>query len=239
MLFEKKNLEKELLSKRKQFINDTSLLEEIRSILSDDEGKRAIIRNKLSSKSSTISNDLVLDYLETDKIFHIDQIKSICIDYRLRFLDSHLFKNTIPEEAVSEIKRLEKEHATKLEGFKIMAPSKLFHLKNYDDPLLFVPIGNNYYYLIHKWGNDMSGYRKLIMRPYRDMGSFVAFIALISLVLAFITPTNVLGGNISTSVFRALSFLFIFKSICGITLYYCFWKGKNFNTEIWNSKYYN
>jgi hypothetical protein len=239
MLFEKKNIEKELLSKRKQFIADASLLEEVKRILSDDESKREIIKNKLTNKSSTTSNGLLFHYLETDKIFHIDHIKNICIDYRLRFLDSHLFKNVIPEEAVSKIKHLESLHNTALNGFKIMAPSKLFHLKNYDDPLLFVPIGNNYYYLIHKWGNDMSGYRKLMMRPYRDMGSFVAFIALISLAFAFITPTNVLGGDMSTSVFRALSFLFIFKSLCGVTLYYCFWKGKNFNSEIWNSSYYN
>ena len=239
MLFEKKNLEKELLSKRKQFIDDTSLLKEIERILSDDENKRDAIKNKLANKSSTTFNTLMFHYLETDSIFHIDQIKNICIDYRLRFLDNHLFKNIIPEEAISKIKRLESLHNTTLNGFKIMAPSKLFHLKNYDDPLLFVPIGNNYYYLIHKWGNDMSGYRKLLMRPYRNMGSFIAFIALISLALAFITPNNVLEGDMSTSVFRALSFLFIFKSICGITLYYCFWKGKNFNSEIWNSNYYN
>ena len=37
-----------------------------------------------------------------------------------------------------------------------MAPSKLFELENYDDPLLFASLGDGYYYLIHKWGNDLS-----------------------------------------------------------------------------------
>ena len=36
-----------------------------------------------------------------------------------------------------------------------MAPSALFRLEKTDDPLLFVPLGNNYYYLVHKWGNDL------------------------------------------------------------------------------------
>ena len=238
MLLEKKNLVNELLQERNKFIKETELLAEIKSILFNDEKKRELIKDKLTSESSTKSNEFVSDLLETDKIFHIDQIKSIAIAYRLRFLDSNLFKNQIPEEAISNIKALEKNHDTNLSGFKIMAPSKLFHLKNYDDPLLFVPIGNNYYYLIHKWGNDLSPYRKILMRPFKDMGSLITLLLVVSFLLALITPVDILG-KVSPEIFKALSFLFIFKSLCGITLYYCFWKGKNFNEEIWNSKYYN
>ncbi len=238
MVFDKKNLETELLTQRKKFITETDLLAEIKTILAADDVKRELIKEKLSSNSSTNANKFDFELLETDKIFHLNQIKNICVDYRLRFLDSHLFKNTIPEEAISKIKSLEQDHNTSLNGFKIMAPSKLFHLKNYDDPLLFVPLGNNYYYLIHKWGNDISPFRKIVMRPFRDMGSMVSFLLLVSFILAFIVPLNALG-KVSPDILRALSFLFIFKSLCGITLYYCFWKGKNFNTEIWNSKYYN
>ena len=102
----------------------------------------------------------MFDLLETDKIFHIDQIKKLAINFRLRFLDSHLFKNQIPDEAITKIRVLEKNHKTTLQGFKIIAPSKTFQLENYDDPLLFAPIGNNYYYLIHKWGNDLSRYSR-------------------------------------------------------------------------------
>jgi hypothetical protein len=156
----------------------------------------------------------------------------------MRFLDSHLFKNDIPDEAISKIKNLEISHNTKLEGFKIMAPSKLFHLKNFDDPLLFVPIGNNYYYLIHKWGNDLSPFRKITMRPFRNLGSLLTLLLAVSLGLAFLVPQDALG-KVSHDIFVALSFLFIFKSLCGITLYFCFWQGKNFNEEIWDSKFYN
>ena len=101
-------------------------------------------------------NNFDFDKLETQRIFHLNQIRKVCIDYRLRFLDLKYFKGNIPKEGIDKITQLEKEHQTSLEGFKIMAPSVLFRLKKTDDPLLFVPLGNNYFYLVHKWGNDLS-----------------------------------------------------------------------------------
>ena len=237
-MFEKKNLELELLLERGKFVSEVELMAEIKMIFDEDEAKRASIHKKLAGESSTNDNKFNIDLLETCKIFHLDQIKSICIDYRLRFLDSHLFKNDIPEEAISKIKSMEKDHNCDLRGFKIIAPSKLFHLKNFDDPLLFVPIGNNYYYLIHKWGGEINPFRKLAVRPFRNLSSFFMFLMVISFGLAFIAPYDILG-QVTPGIFRALSFLFIFKSLVGIALYYCFWKGKNFNEAIWNSKFYN
>ena len=238
MVFERVNLQKKLLSDRNRFVSENDLMDEIKSIFDQDDLIRTEIRQKLRTDSSTKQNVFNLDLLETDKIFHLEQIKNICVDYRLRFLDSSLFKNEIPEEAVSIIKNLEKSHNTILDGFKIMAPSKLFHLKNFDDPLLFVPIGNDYFYLVHKWGGELNPFRKLAVRPFRNLSSFFALLLVISMVLAFITPYDILG-QVSPEIFRMLSFMFIFKSLAGIALYYCFWKGKNFNEAIWNSKYYN
>ena len=104
--------------------------------------------------------------LHTDKIFHIKDIKTLCINYRLRFLDAHFFKGDFPEEAISKIRELEKIHRSKLTGFKIVAPSKLLKLENLDDPLLFASMGNDYFYLIHKWGNDLKWYRRLLVLPF-------------------------------------------------------------------------
>ncbi|MDI1256644.1 MAG: hypothetical protein PSV16_11145 [Flavobacterium sp.] len=232
------NLEEALLKERKKHQTEQALLEEVKAILAHDEDQRTVIKNKLTVESSTKSNKLNLELLETDKIFHLDQVRKICVDYRFRFLDVNLFKGTVPEEAISKIKNLEKMHHAILDGFKIMAPSKLFHLKNHDDPLLFVPIGNNYFYLIHKWGNDINPLRKIAVRPFKNMQSLMVLLLILSLLLAFIVPENALG-TVNPDILVALSFLFIFKSLCGITLYYAFWKGKNFNEFIWDSNYYN
>ena len=82
-----------------------------------------------------------------------------------------------------------------------MAPSKLFRLKNTDDPLLFVPLGNSYFYLVHKWGNDLHPFRKLFMWPLKNLWNMIIFLLFISLFLTYITPTSIFSKVESWSVF--------------------------------------
>jgi len=238
MWWETNNLTEALLQKRHKAVTEEALMEAVKNILERDEAARDAIKLQLGNSEGTDENLFIFDFLESDKIFHISQIKAICIDYRLRFLGSHLYKSTVPHEAVSKIKHLEKQHNTTLQGFKIVAPSSQFHLENYDDPLLFAPIGNGYYYLIHKWGNDLNKFRKAMVRPMRDFGSLLLFLAFASLVFTMLI-TKLLFTGTHTDQFMLIAFLFTFKAFCGIALYYCFWKGKNFNAYIWDSPYYN
>lgn len=235
MLLNKKNLVNELLYNRSKFITEDQLLEEVKSILDENEVQRSLIKTTLKSKSSTKVNEFEFDLLQTDKIFHVSQIKNVCIDYRLRFLDSNLFINQIPEEAISKISDLEKLHGTSLEGFKIVAPSKMFQLLQYDDPLLFAPIGNDYYYLIHKWGNDFSWHRKLMVLPIKNMMNFVIFCGIISALIIAISPMDNLSKDIPLA--PIILFLFMFKAVIASSAYYFFLAGKNFNSEIWNRKF--
>ena len=48
--------------------------------------------------------------------------------------------------------------------------SKLFRLKNTDDPLLFVPLGNSYFYLVHKWGNDLHPFENYLCGRLKTYG---------------------------------------------------------------------
>ncbi len=235
MLMNKKTLVDELLQDRKKFISELQLLEEVKAILENNELERQEIKEKLKTKSSTNVNKFEFDLLETDKIFHINQIKKVCIDYRLRFLDSNLFKNEIPEEAITKISALEKAHETSLEGFKIIAPSKAFQLINYDDPLLFAPIGNDYYYLIHKWGNDLVWYRKLMVSPFKNLMNFVVFCGIISAVIIAVSPVDDLSKDVPMA--PIILFLFMFKAVIASIAYYFFLMGKNFNSEIWDRKF--
>jgi hypothetical protein len=237
MLVNTTNLEVALRLEREKNKSKNTILDEVKAILLENEEDRNLIKNQLRLKSSTKLNQLNFDLLETEEIFHISTIKNVCIDYRLRFLESHFFKNTIPEEAISKIANLEKRHKTKLNGFMVIAPSKAFHLVSYDDPLLFAPIGNNYYYFIHKWGNDMKPFRKIIVKPVRNLYNFFIASIIISALFTIAVPVN----NLSKSVPLApvIIFLFTFKSIVAVFLYYFFLVGKNFNEEIWNRKYYN
>ena len=181
-------------------------------------------------------NNFDLDKLATANIFHIDNIKNTCIDYRLRFLDLKYFKNDLPQEAFDKIARLEAVHGTTLSGFKIMAPSKLFRLKNTDDPLLFVPIGNDYFYLIHQWGDDLSPFRKLFMWPFKNIWNLMVLIMGISWIATSLTTMAIFSKPTYWSTYWMVYF-FMFKAIAAIVLFYGFALGKNFNPAIWNSKY--
>lgn len=238
MLLKRENLVNALSKIKRDSFGEDVILNSVKSILDENELKRNTIKNNLKEKSSTISNDFKFDLLESENIYHVVHIKALCVNYRLRFLDSSLFKPQVPEEAVSKINALEKKHDTNLSGFKIIAPSKLFYLKNYDDPILFAPIGNGYYYLIHKWGNDMSPARKWLVKPFKNVISFGWLLIFLSLFITALLPNDILGKQFN-SAFYLISFIFTFKSLAGISLYYCFWQGKNFNENIWNQEYYN
>ncbi len=232
------NVEDRLRKHRSRQISESDLLAEIKNLLDQDDLKDELIYNQLQSSSEHNHNALDIDLLDTDRIYHVEHIKAICIDYRLRFLDSKLFKGKIPYEAVIKIKELEKEHKTTIDGFKIMAPSKLFKLENADDPLLFAPIGNGYYYLIHKWGNDLNPFRKIAVLPFKNFENLMLLTALVSLIASFFVPKGLLSVETSGVQFL-LIFLFMFKSVAAVVLYYSFAAGKNFNKAIWDSKYSN
>lgn len=238
MLLKKTNIEERLQHLKTKQTNEQDILQAVQKLLDADNRKDDLILETLSKSNHTTSNDFVFDLLKTEHIYHIDQIKEICINYRLRFLDSKYFKGELPYEAISKIKALEKNHSTTLNGFKIIAPSKLFKLENADDPLLFAPIGNGYYYLIHKWGNDLSPFRKLLMWPYKSFGNLIITTILVSLLATGLFPEGVFS-NEPNSTQAGMIFFFIFKSIAAIVIYYGFAAGKNFNTAIWDSKYFN
>ncbi|ESU21189.1 hypothetical protein FEDK69T_25560 [Flavobacterium enshiense DK69] len=236
MLLKKTNIHEKLISQRKKSGSYTDPVAFANLLLAEDENKRTFIRKKLGSKSEITENTFDFDLLETERIFHLSQIKAICIDYRLRFLDSHLYKLPFPEEAVSKIKNLEKAHQTQLSGFKMIAPSKVFQLKKYNDPLLFAPLGNDYYYLIHKWGNDLHPLRKWLVLPFRNLGTLILFFLMLSAFCCLLVPETFLGKS-DTATMRFISFLFIFKYWCAIGIYYAVSRGKNFNVNIWNSDF--
>ena len=182
------------------------------------------------------TNAFNFDLLDRNKIYHLEQIKKVSINYRLRFLDLKYFKNILPESAHQDIQQLEALHETHLSRFKIMAPSALFRLEKADDPLLFAPLGNDFYYLVHKWGNDLHPLRRLMMLPFKNIWNLLGLVLAISFVVTEIMPKNLFTKSPDASTYWMLLF-FNFKAIASVVLFYGFALGKNFNPAIWNNKY--
>ncbi|UNY98006.1 hypothetical protein MQE36_13035 [Zhouia spongiae] len=232
------NIVSRLQHHRERTISSEQLLHEVNTILNNSHEKDRKLHQLLTQPVDTNENKFVFDLLETDHIFHIDHIKKICIDYRLRFLSTRYFKGEFPQSTLNKIKLLEDLHDIDIKGYKIVAPSKLFKLENADDPLLLAPIGNGYYYLIDKWGNDLHPLRKYLMLPFKNLGNLIILIICLSLLITSLLPMKLFtSGNNSFGFW--LLFMFVFKMTGSIVIFYGFALGKNFNHAIWNSKYFN
>ncbi len=130
------NIQEKLSRAKEKSDGREKSLEEVFAILEQNQIERQTIQKNISGAFEKSSNSFDPDLLQDGNLFHIEQIKKICINYRLRFLDSKLFKGVIPKEAISKIRQLEKNHQTELKGFKVLAPSKMFKIKNFLKPTL-------------------------------------------------------------------------------------------------------
>ena len=230
------NLQNTLRKDRDKHISSEDLKDMIQAIFDQKEAIKSRVKSTLETPNNSYVNTLTFDALDLDKIFHIDSIKKLCINYRLRFLDTHLFKGEYPKELYSIIPNLENDHKIQLKDFKIMAPYKLFRLKTKEDPLLFVPIGNGYYYLVHKWGDDLKSYRKILVWPFKNINTLIFTSIILSLL------STALGSaffNDFSDTQLLVIFIFNIKTFVFVTFYLLFMMRKNFNESIWNSKYKN
>ena len=230
----KVNLFEELLRERNKQLSSIELKSLIKDIWEKEDLKKNRIANSLNDKNNKNFNKMKFENMETKNIFHKDTIKSICVQYRLRFLDSNLFKGDYPNNITKVISDIDKKHETTLSNFMIMAPSKLFKIKSPDDPILFVPIGNDYYYLIHKWGEEFNYLRKLLVLPFKNIDNLTVFSILVSVFFALVGKLFMPSLS-SSEVF--ILFLFLVKGFIFIFFYMFFLTRRNFSESIWNSKY--
>ena len=235
-MFKVINIIGELKKQRGKWISEENLIDSYKNIFKKFDDENTATLNKLTSESTILKNDFIFDELDVNAIFHISDIKKICIDYRLRFLNTVHFKDKYPIEAVFKIKNLERVHGIILGGFKIVAPMDVFKLKKADDPLLFAPMGNGFYYLIHKWGNDIHPLRKLKYWSIKNIENLVKALALISIFFTAITYP-LFFTKPATFGYLLMLFMFYFKGAVGMVFIICGSSGKNFSEYSWQSQY--
>ena len=236
-MFSTVDLEKELFQERNR---QEQLLDSANKMLRDEAARDGEIRQRLNGDGSGKSISLIPD--DEERIFTIEQIRSICIRYRLRFLDSKYFKAEFPYEAVSKIKAFENRYEVRIETFRIVAPDRLFDLENINkDPLLFAELSDGRYYLIHKWGNDMKWTRSLLAWPLQSFKTFFISLWAVCFLGSFLLPTSLLNVlNLESEIYLRLWFtVHLFIGLSGISLWLAFSYDKRFSDMNWNSKYYN
>lgn len=237
------NLEKALQRERRrqESSHADELLAAFKQVLADDFRRDEEIRQAIFAGGSSLSEGIDHRLLDPERIFTAAQIKKICTDYRLRFLDARYFKGEIPQEAIAKVKELQREQPpARLQGYKMIAPAAMFHLENKDkDPLLFVPLGNERYYLIHKWGQDLHPLRKILVWPLRNFKNLISTVAGLAALIVALIPSSVMMGPYDTTSLglRVIFFFYLFLAFSGLTALYGFSRIKNFNSQLWDSKY--
>ncbi len=236
------NIKRELeLAQSKQ---ENQILNLVNNQLLNDQKIELSIKHNLNKCATTEYNLELTNYFEND-VYDIDVIRSIAVKYRLRFLPTKYFKNEIPQEAIFKTKNLEKKNNTSIKNFHILAPAKSFDLEDVNkDPLLFAPLSNGKYLLIHQWGTDLSWFKRLTALPLKSLESMLISVGIMALLITMITPTWLIlnSAEIDMGYFgyhRMAWFIYAYILICSITTFICFSQNIYPSEYQWNKKSYN
>ncbi len=135
---------------------DLELLRQRLGMWEDNAAVAKVAREKL----------FIQNKFPSDRVFSESDIKSLCCKYGLRFLPSNLFNGELDSELPTKIKQFETKYNVYVGKHNtfIAAPAKSFKLSERPkDPLFFIQLDSDvysrnekHYFLVHKWGNDIS-----------------------------------------------------------------------------------
>lgn len=180
-----KELERHSQVKKEQFNSDP--LNEVKLLLNGESTEDSRILRGLSKNSQfnrvekVRSEQLELEKLEEGfqgKVYTVEEVKKLAVDYHLRFLPSLYYTGTYDVEVAAKIKEFAKVTNSPIDDwslgrrFYVLAPANMFELQNEKylskadlrrmaDPAIFFQIDEKHYRLIHKWGNDFTVFRHL------------------------------------------------------------------------------
>ncbi len=167
----------------------SDLMQEVYSLLEKEEKQDELVRAAIRSSYKPAVNQL--QGLEQRRIFSNEAIRRTCIKYRLRFLPAGRFKGPVPHQAIAAVRQLEQWAGRPVKGFMILAPAGRFKLCDCDaDPILFVPLANGQFYMVHRWGRDMHPLRAVWGWPVRSLWHVVACAFTLALLLGALAPTT-------------------------------------------------
>ena len=263
-----KELEKVSQEDKQKFTLDP--LNEVKLLLEGNASEDARILRGLSKNShfNRIENlrgkQLELEKIETEyegKVFTIDQIEKLCVDYRLRFLQSRFYTGSYDVEVAAKIKDFSKTTNTSIDEwslerrFFMMAPKEMFQLttekyiskaeiRRRQDPAIFYQIDEKHYRLIHKWGDDFTIFRLIEGFRWKSWWSHQLFntVMLMPIVaffwfMCFETPAAQFENHYISNTLAISLFSFVFAHLC-----FGIWKqdefeaiGGFFSKTNWNS----
>lgn len=170
------NLQDELVrtdDKRQQIFSRQLSLSNIRELLKrEGELEKEVLQrmglsqNEISQEQSNWIQQCQLNQTYCGEVYHIDDIRKICMEYNMRMLPSSLYRGPVDPMFGAKVKRFQQERQLSKEevedNFFIVAPAKAFDLEQRQrpvvdiDPLLLYKVNDNFYKLVHQWGSDLN-----------------------------------------------------------------------------------
>ena len=239
MLFSSGDIINELQRERERIARQQrALIDEVHSLIQQGESADAELLRRLSSAGPDLPGSLV--FFSQKDVYSIEAIRSICIRYRLRFLPSQYYRPDFPYEAFVKIRELERDNETSLKKFYVMAPAEAFNLEKKTDPLLFVPLSDGRFLLVHRWGKELSVFRKFTSWPLRNLQTLLVTIFAVALILSVSIPSSWFFNEqlmrISYSLRMYLFFVISFGIIITVVGLHIL-KNKMLSEDSWNSKF--
>lgn len=214
----KVNLEKELIRQNKKIATPESLLllqeyDRLGSEIAESEILSRLGINSAAKEGKQLRQTIDGRATETKKfnqerVFHISQIQALCEKYHLRFLSTQLYRGSIDESLPAKISQFEIAYSVNCnkENSFIVAPKKSFKLEQSPkDPILFYQINKEYFYLVHKWGNDLSLSRRLFPLLSKNWFSVLLIMSCAALLCLFWSLT--IKGPESLSVYTGITIM--------------------------------
>jgi hypothetical protein len=186
------------VTKQQSQLSEISALTEFKLLTQGDAIEDThLLQNAFPNSSNSLTLDLQQDDARINKLAEMHegdiyteaQIKKICMNYRLRFLDSTHFKGVLPIEVLHALKaKLKSTDKLKYldntsqsmysRNLYVLAPANQFVLSNgrkekldriaeakrlkAQDPALFVRVEDGTYLFIKEWGNSFSFFRRIL-----------------------------------------------------------------------------
>lgn len=262
-----KELEKQAQVKKEQYNLDP--LNEVKLLLNGESTEDARILRNLSNNSQfnriekVRGEQLELEKLEEGfqgKVYTVNEIKKLAIDYHLRFLPSMYYTGTYDVEVAAKIKEFAKNTNSPIDDwslsrrFFVLAPTEMFELKDEKylskadlrkmaDPAIFFKIDDNHYRLVHKWGSDFTVLRYLEGFRWTSFGKYFLFnTAMVMPVIAFLM--SMINGSAYFIDAKPIWFGFILTLLSVIVSWFGFsWRKQDefepiqgfFSETNWNS----
>ena len=156
------------------------------------------------------------------EVYHVEDIKEVCINYRMRMLPSRLYRGAIDPEFGIKLHRFQKEHALSQEDmeydFYIVAPVETFDAEKRQrpviDPLLLYKVDQYHYKLVHQWGGDLHPLRYITSWRHRNLTNMTVYWTAVTFLI-----TMLLFGFLAESVANAVTIATVFTFLVGWGFY--------------------